>query len=89
MNIKQIEKEADEEIFGAKALPCCKVCACDNGKKIWCACHRKQIKSFYREKFKEMLEGLKVEVCCEDVSHTLAWEIELNSQIDEILKDLE
>ena len=23
---------------------CCKVCQCENGKKMWCACHRKQLK---------------------------------------------
>lgn len=35
-----------EKIYGAQALPCCKVCQCDNGagKKIWCACHRRQIR---------------------------------------------
>lgn len=34
----------EAELFGGNSLPCCKVCQCDNGKKIWCACHRKQIK---------------------------------------------
>lgn len=30
-----------EEFINAE---CCKVCQCENGKKIWCACHRKQLK---------------------------------------------
>lgn len=39
------EEDWEEELFGAESLICCDVCACLNGKKIWCSCHRKQIKS--------------------------------------------
>ena len=48
MNI--INKKVEEIVNG---LPCCKVCQCENGKKIWCACHRKQIKSAMEEVMRE------------------------------------
>ncbi len=34
-----------DELINKIADNCCKVCQCENGKKMWCACHRKQIKN--------------------------------------------
>jgi len=46
-------------------MECCKVCQCENGKRIWCTCHRKQIKTSLqkvkdkeREEIVEMAEGM-------------------------------
>ena len=39
--------------------PCCKVCACENGKKIHCACHRKQLKDLLKEQREDILKKLK------------------------------
>ena len=43
---KDKSQEKIEEIVNELCvnMKCCKVCACENGKKIWCACHRKQFK---------------------------------------------
>lgn len=37
------KEKASSELVNLIANNCCKVCACENGKKVWCACHRKQI----------------------------------------------
>ena len=58
-----MNKSVEKKIFGANSLPCCKVCQCENGKKIWCACHRKQIEEAINNNFvdkkdlKEKIEG--------------------------------
>ena len=40
MNLKELQEKYAKELIDAK---CCKVCQCENGKKLHCACHRKQI----------------------------------------------
>ena len=70
-NWKERLEEIVETIVNTIAdQPCCKVCQCENGKKIWCACHRKQIKSFIekelqaeRERIEETLERMNTCVC--------------------------
>lgn len=44
-------EEQVEELCKTDSFPCCKVCQCDDtkkmwsyGKKMWCACHREQLK---------------------------------------------
>ena len=48
MTYKEIEKEFID-------APCCKVCACENGKKIHCACHRRQLKNLFNKVIDEMI----------------------------------
>lgn len=46
---KTWEEEFDEKLMNSNSMPCCRVCQCENGKKIWCACHREQLKYFIRK----------------------------------------
>jgi len=49
-------EERFDEMINEVANNCCKVCQCVNGKKIWCACHRKQIKDFIKTTREEAKE---------------------------------
>lgn len=42
---------ADEvvSVLVSDGLPCCDVCQCENGKKLHCACHRKQLATALRK----------------------------------------
>lgn len=57
LDIIKKREEATDELVNTIADNCCKVCACTNGKKVWCACHRKQIKSFNTQTIIAICEG--------------------------------
>ena len=56
---KDVEKRFDKELMSANSLPCCKVCQCENGKKIWCSCHRKQLKQHLADELARERERIK------------------------------
>ncbi len=54
-------KDSIENLVKDEGMPCCPVCACSNGKKIWCACHRKQLRTLLaaeRERIAVAVAGL-------------------------------
>ena len=56
-NMKTLKpKKWEEKLFGITGLFCCKVCQCQNGKKLWCACHRKQIQKVIQQERQEERE---------------------------------
>jgi len=56
---EKILKEKVDKLCGADCFPCCKVCACEIGKKMWCACHRKQLFNAIQEALQSQRELIR------------------------------
>ena len=46
-------KGSEEVMYGAESFPCCKICLCENGKRMGCACHREQLEAIIKSERKE------------------------------------
>lgn len=56
----KLNKNIKEKItkFVLYSLPCCKVCQCENGKRMHCACHKKQLYDFISQTRQEVIEEI-------------------------------
>ena len=61
---EEIESKVDL-LVKEMAVKCCKVCGCVEGKKVWCACHRKQINQVLTTIYNKGVEKGRNEVFAE------------------------
>lgn len=54
--------DAADELLNIISNSCCNVCDCENGIKVWCACHRKQIKDFLEEEDKNIRDEIDLKL---------------------------
>lgn len=60
--MKTLRERTDELVNTIADEKCCDVCQCENGKKIHCACHRKQILTFIEKERALVLEERNQEI---------------------------